>query len=382
MPGKLLGDEIDEILRVAKEEGWCYNNFYLDWEKDERLPLNKIKEGKVRLFNIHNVAWLIVTRIYFSAFVSAFLWARTRIGSTLGLDMHGYEPTELIEWMSEVGDNWHDGDVKKWDGEFDPERWMMCVFITRMFYIHNRGISVEELQIYTVVAENGMWRIHVCGRTMYVALTGMPSGHGLTGPFNTVGHVCTSYMLYIELAYKHCPEHATCDSYDNNTREVKHGDDNLGNVSDTIKHWYHPSNIQGAYRSHGINYVPPAKQKEGDTVAFVPLSSVQYLKCNFRRDGRDPRFIHMAMSEDLTINELTNWHRSGQPLKEAVLQNLDQMQLFAYQHGRKFYEDKTALVNEQLVKYELPILTTTYEERDAEWLRKCGLPRDYVLIEE
>jgi hypothetical protein len=370
MPKKELQDEIDKILKVAREENYCYNNFYLDWEKDERIEISKIADGKVRLFNIHNVAWMIVNRIYFGAAMAAYLWARLSVGSTLGMDMHGPEATELVNFWKAAGPHFFDGDVKNWDGSLDNERMEDSRHMTDLWY--RDSDPSYDLAMSRVIGSSTQWRIHIIGKTMYVCFWGMPSGHLVTSFFNTSTHNQTKYMVYMEaaeLAGK--PEHATCLNCDANVAETKHGDDTGGGVSSDAAQFYNPDTITEIYTKHGITFTPPKKDKSGS--AFMSMDQIRYLKCNFYPDHRFPHLYHMAISKRETIEELTNWIRIGQPEKDALAANLEASCKFAYAHGPDYFDEFIDRVNVELKAIGYDQLYHQWDDYDKIWLAQHGI---------
>jgi len=338
----------------------------MDWLKDERRPIEKIYDGKTRMFNIHSVAWLIVNRMYYGAYVACYLATRFPIGSTLGINMHGYDVTEFINYLLEVGDKCWDGDIKKWDGGLDNE-----VLYDNMLIVAAWLCRYDPTAVYldiVVVGSSLFWRIHICGNTVYIPYRGMPSGALLTSVFNTGTHNERKYLTWseicrnaqrTELAY---PRH-----FDNYCREGKNGDDSVGCVSDEVADFYHPDAIQKVFANHGIEFVPPTKIAGAAFGSFRDITEVQFLKSTFRRDTTHQRFWHMCM-EKKTIHELTNWIRRGQLPLDALESNIEDGLTFAYAHGQEYFESFKFAVQNALDSQKIDLLIgTTFEERDTIW---------------
>jgi len=362
-----LVEDINYLLENVKKYK-VVRNYFTDEMKDERRPLEKIKSCKTRIFNTHNVAWQLVTKMYYGAYMAMYMKARTRLSSTLGLNMHGPEVTQLVNHLTEVGNNMFPGDVSRWDGTFDFETSQGCVEVVSRWLTHFH----PEYDIWEIktVGSTFHFRIHIIGDTVYITFIGMPSGKFLTALFNTLGHNIRKVVIIFEVATKKQRFEVINFKYvRENFRDVRNGDDMLESVSDSMKEWYTVKDIIETWAEHGIEVTAPTKA-EGDFVEdFEPITNVQYLKSTFVPDGRytHPALWKMAMSK-VTIEELFNWIRDGSTVEERLEANAHDAMQFAYAHGPKYYNDLRQRALKVLRNKKINIRVPNFEEFDISWL--------------
>jgi hypothetical protein len=376
--------EIDKLLTAALGQHKIVSNYFMDWPKDERRPLAKIEVAKTRLFNIHSVAWLIVTKMYAGAFTAAFMQARLKIGSALGINMHGPEVTKLVQHLLSVGNNMADGDVEKWDGGYDFETLFDMAWVVAMWYKKHNPNS--DFWGTMTVLLGPTWRIHICGNVVYIVFIGLPSGWYLTAVFNTGGHRIRNYNVWQELTlmkwqeamrgeepelhedvaalWKSLLNLNTLDEY---VAQVMGGDDEVQSVSGELAELMNPSDIATVWKNHGIGYVPPQKiAGKTHATSWSTIEDVQFYKCHFKRDEEHQRFWHMAMDTE-PCQELINWIRKGQPPIDALQANVRDYQHFSYAHGKEHFERVTTLVRNAAEEKGISLMYSTFEEFDELW---------------
>jgi len=363
---------IETILSTAKTERYCANNVYVDQPKVERRPLAKIWSASTRFFNIASIDWLLVNKMYFGAFASAYMRAGFSVGCGLAMNIHGSDPTSLISIHKEVGENYFDGDVKAWDGTLDclSKKGSIRVMTEWLKYFDPNA----DCEILHTIGGSLMWRIHIFGETVYMVNDGMPSGSFLTAIVNTLSWRIRIKMLWILLARVWAPELANCRAFHEHVRATSVGDDLFGSCSDQVTTWWHPEHLAAEAAKYGITLVPPQK-REGKVFekGFLPLSEIQFVKCNFRPDHRYSHKFHACMQLDDPIGELLNWIRTGLPEREMLYSNIGDALEFAYQHGSKTFHQIRDLVNEALKQSGLPPIRTSFEELDRKWLTENNL---------
>nr|WDS50706.1 MAG: nonstructural protein [Riboviria sp.] len=342
----------------------------MDVMKDERRPLEKIEEAKTRFFNTHNLPWILINKMYFGAAMAAHLYARTKVGSTLGINMFGPEVTTLVSNLQKHGNNMFDGDVSKWDSRLDQHRLMKIAEMYINWYNGQNGNPISDGRVRRIVASNLTWRFHVVGRKVYICFSGMPSGSLFTSWWNTDTHNISDYHLCMDIAEDlGCAEMGLPAEVDKHKFAVKHGDDDIQSVDDIMAEWYTPENLKKAWKHRGVDYTPPQKTKtlDGITKEFIGIEEIQYLKCKFKRDEIYPQYWHMAMSIPNTCQELTNWVRSGDTPENMLISNIEDAYRFMLGHGEKAFRSFQARVEGELQKRGLRLPTLTYESLRYSW---------------
>jgi hypothetical protein len=377
-PGPLLRRHLDEIWQ-GLYEGTIKYNYFVDTLKDERRSHHRLY--KTRFFNVHNVAWLIVWKRLYGAVMAMKLTARFKIGSGLGMDMHGPEVTQMMNALHAVGDKFLMMDVAEWDGTRQADVLDDCMEANNRFMkLHDQ--DVENTRRREICKNAQAIRIHIVGSTVYMTFGGVPSGRGDTADINTDDHDTENYANWLELAQHYASlapvgeeEHrlrfVSCDAKDEHTLEICVGDDGGGTVSDEAVTFYNDRNIECIFTFYGTKCTPPNKIEGAETKAYVPVEEFEFLKSTFRRDENFRTIWHMQMSPKV-IRELTNWVTvHGNPY-DLFYSNMEDALRFAYHHGRRFYEEFRTDVNTVLRKYRAPLLTKTFEESREEFLEKFG----------
>jgi hypothetical protein len=375
-PKKELQDDIEYLLKNVKEYK-VVRNFFTDEMKDERRPLEKIKDCKTRIFNTHSVAWQIVTKMYYGAFASMYMQAKLHLSSTLGINVHGPDVTQLVNHLLSVGNNMFPGDVSRWDGSYDFETAETCARIASS-WLKNFNDELDFWELMTV-GSTFQFRIHIVGDTVYITFIGMPSGWFLTAIFNTLGNNVRKIVVIFEVALKQRKTECINFTYiRENYRDVRNGDDLVESVSDEMKKWYTVDKIIETWGEHGIELTSPTKMKGVTVEDYCDIEAVQYLKSTFIKDDRFPYLWKMAMSKT-TIEELFNWIRRGSDYKERLESNVMDAMRFAYGHGQEYFSDIEKRLKSALSSVNLSIVVPSYREFDANWLGEHGMFQELAV---
>jgi len=391
-PTPLLSKWINRIILAAKNDGVCVLNFFTDWLKDERRKLNKIEQGKTRMFSGHNIAWLIVLRMYFQC-IDSFLYHHGRdIGFAPGMDTHGVDATLLINALLEHP-HFSCMDVSAWDGAFQAYESTMCarvyIYLTNLLYTWpSESEKDAEIVVMETLVTNINGRFHVYLNIIYFSTSGMPSGSKFTTPWNTIGHrnrqkMCFLFIIRnLDLFVKSTNiDRATVSSWNlntfrENTQIFTYGDDIVDSTSTMFfKYWNIQTRVKCLNR-FGYKYTPADKNATFGTSLETPFEDVTFLKSNFVRDTRFPTKWHFAMDK-ITIQELTNWVRSGIDSTYALQSNIRDAQEMAYAHGEEYFDEFTSLVERAIVEHKVPIHLGTFESFDYRWKQSHGIA-DYV----
>jgi len=362
-PKPELAAAIDKIITTAQTEKWCIDNYYMDWLKDERRKIEKVRLGKTRMFNIHNMAWVIVMRRYFGSALAAYHHASIHNGSTIGINMHGSDVTRLIRHLNEAGKNWWDLDISNFDGTADYEGIHDAFYVFKNYMRHYNTIG-HELDVF---ADSMFWRIHVLGTIAYIPFIGIPSGHLFTSVCDTEVNKQRRNKAWRSLMKRYNRmDLISLDVKSKLARETGNGDDILGAVNDAVKDIYNPQNISEFWASHGITSTPPTKEEGGTVGGFRVWDKVTYLKCHFARHEDYGAFYVARMNID-TIRELANWIRTSSDDMYMLRSNISDMERFLYTHGRASYYENLTKVQTALREIGEDYIVTPYEYYQEQW---------------
>lgn len=359
-PKPALQATLNELLDCVKTEGWCKENWYMDWLKDERRKIDKVRAGKTRMFNIHNCAWLIINRMYFGAVLAAYQHAGHKNGSTIGINMHGPDVTELITYLKTAGENWWDLDIRNFDGTVFNEEVFDGLYVFKKWLRTFCDVGSE----LDVIGEAFFWRIHICGKVIYVPQTGIPSGHLFTATMDTEVNKQRRLKIWRALMklFKKW-DYLSLEVKEKLARDVGNGDDILGAVNEAIAHIYNPENIAAVLAEHGIEGTPPTKEEGGTIRGFRTWEHVTYLKCHFAHHETYPSLYVAKMNID-TIKELANWIRTSPDDMAALRSNVADMEQFLYPHGQQVYESTLGEVTKAFMAEGKTYTPTSYDYYD------------------
>lgn len=366
--------ELQYYITTIEQElfttGVPHFNFYQDQMKDERRKIPRVQSGETRLFNIGNMAWLIIKKKYYWWLYEYAKTHMTDIRLGIGFNMHGSDPTRLIQHLKRVGAlNGSDGDVKEWDGRYGPDVWEDTTKIAvRLATVIIIRVTSEELSKMNLVGLSARYRIHICEDMVYIVFWGMPSGDFLTALFNSIGHLqkdCTIWNIFWLQETINGREGYHSDDWITLTYCCKMGDDDINSVHDTIRDIYTPTARQQIWIALGYEYTDATKTGE---MRYKDIMELSFLKCNFKTTEY-PNFYKMGIDEEYVIQELTNWVRIGQDPSDALYSNLEDSLRFASGYGEEKFEHYKDMFNTILSKKQYQPLTINYDEIELEWLK-------------
>jgi len=245
--------------------------------KREKLPIEKIEQGKVRAVFGTNLEYLICVRMYFGSFIAALMDKRFDTGCCLGINPYK-EWGELAERLHLVSDNIIAGDYKAFDANAQQVIYNEMVELINDWYddgpvnatirrtlwldlTHSRHIVGDSCQINHVV----QW------------FKSLPSGHPMTTTANNIYNMVLFIMCYDDLV----PENLR-GKFQDNVKGFFFGDDNLSAVSDEAVNYFNQETLQGAMKNYGMTYTTDTKHE-----AEAPTRSLfsEHLPCTFLKRG-------------------------------------------------------------------------------------------------
>lgn len=431
VPNKQLQMDLDAIEDSLLKDGTPVNNFYVDTMKDERRPLEKIRECNTRLFNVGNLAWLIIKKRYWHWMYQFLKDLGTEGRTAIGMNMHGAEVTKLVEQLKQF-ECFSDLDVANWDGSYETDlmtdsgRVAQALMRRLMNWDNNTfeyglsGLQHYHLSMILLTAEAMSSRIHICEDIMYYITMGMPSGDFLTALLNSLGHLLRDLHIWKMhwAAYKPAtgewfpnlpPElraeitkrietvnaaAARVEKYPNvpvptptplNNPHIDWskihkffdyvyncvmGDDKVDSTSEAIAPFFTPEHRQYWWKQLG--YKVTDARKTG-IMKWTEFEDLEFLKCRFRQHERFPALYTMAIDKNRVIHELTNWIRVGQDPIEAIKTNIDDALRFIYAHGEEEYNTLSRQITSALRDRQIEHDMIPYESMDREWMNSHNM---------
>lgn len=307
-------------------EGKRVPSVWVDCLKDERRPIEKIMDGKTRVFTIPPVDFTIIARRLFSAFNQAFYRSRVESFSAVGINPESSEWGDVYRRLRSVSMFGFAGDYSSWDGNICGAVMLEVCHLINQWY----DDDVKYQLARQVIFEELISTVQVAGDLVYLSNHGNPSGNPFTSILNTIANAIYLRYVWLRLAP---PLERNLVSFDTHVRDFIYGDDNILAVTPIALNWYSPDKVSSEMESIGMIYTSANKKGRA---AVQPIGELTFLKRGFRDDGLN---IYPVM-EMRTIQELFNWaHLSKHTtLEEATVENVNNAFYFLYHRGKDIFD--------------------------------------------
>lgn len=380
-------DEMMERLRAGKRA----STVFVDTLKDERRPIEKVKQGKTRLFAAGEMVYCLVFRQYFAGFIAHL--TRNCIGaeSTVGINPFGYAWTHLANKIREVGPHVVAGDFSNYDGTLNASvMWATYDVIERFF----EKATDEERRI-----RRGLWcdlvnSVHATtpfsrgenGKQtfLYQWSHSQPSGNPMTVILNSVYHSLVARYVWKLCARKFSPTLVGLDNFDRFVRHVNYGDDDIYNIHPDVVEWFNQITMSEAFREIGMEYTDEAKT--GELVAHRTIDEIAFLKRKFRWDAKQCRWRCPHSME--TIKEMAMWVKRKANPHVLTAEVMEEAVHELAQHEKEVFEREIVAFQEarKIVAKYWPVCLLTYEEYEEIDLARLDVlvktdPRDQKVVD-
>jgi hypothetical protein len=254
---------------------------WIDSMKDERRPIEKVKEKKTRIFSTGMFDHNICVRMYFGAFLIHVSENHMDKNVSVGINLDNKRnSTTFYTLLERFGSHWIAGDYSAYDKTLPYAACMAAIEVINKWY----NDSDEDKRVRRVLAAGLFSGFRLAGSNLYRADHGMPSGTPLTAVGNSV---INSFLMRCVFALAN-HIHGTGDLllYDQHVIERYYGDDNLLRVTAKAGQFFNLATISMYMKvSFGMTYTNADKSEI--TEYFTPEERVTYLKRRFERRGPD-----------------------------------------------------------------------------------------------
>lgn len=330
----------DEMLeRIA--EGKRASTIFVDTLKDERRPLQRVQDGKTRLFAAGEMTYCLLFRQYFAGFNAHVMRNCIRAESTVGINPFGLDWTDLANALTKKGPHVVAGDFSNYDGTLNAAILWEVYDVVETFYENatdeerkvRRALWCELVNsVHATVPFNGTKPDKVA--YLYQWTHSQPSGNPMTVILNSVYHSIVMRYVYKVCARKYCPEMVGLDNFDRYVSHVNYGDDDVTNVDPKIVSWFNQVTMTEAFATIGMVYTDEAKS--GDLVEYRKLTEISFLKRKFYFDDEQKRW-RCPHSLDVIL-EMPMWVKRGANVYELTATVLEEAVHELAQHPREVFE--------------------------------------------
>lgn len=325
-----LRQDVEEELNMMKNGSRSVIPYEVS-EKDELLPIEKLEEGKIRLFAVNNALGGSLKRMYGGQFRSWFAHNRIHNGSAIGINVYSREWDQMIKYLlfnqSEPSEPIFIAmDVSKFDGTISRPWMFACYHLVSRWY----DLPDEEKSVQWKIFEAHMHSFHIYDGKLFERFGSQSSGDDYTALLNTItsqGYFWYACLLIITnstdsiLRCEITELPALWTKLRKHVRLIALGDDIL--VSINSKGEYYGKITEKAlietYNRFGVLATTDAK--DGTVFEYRKLWDVTFLKRRTYYCKEFRRYI--GRLELSSITKSVQWMRDNDPHFEAFRLTLE-----------------------------------------------------------
>jgi len=325
-----LKERVLDIEEKAKKGVRCVHVF-MDFLKDERRTLDKVRACKTRMVSACPLDLLIVHRMYFLDFIRWMMDNRVTNGSAVGVNCYSAEWDLLAKELESVAGTDRGfviaGDFSGYDGSITTQVQLQILRIINVWYGDEHGL------VRSVLWDDICASRHISGDVIYEWTGSNPSGcfpttalNTLTNMFVIVYSFVVAYLnKYDMMSDMHSDEFgiAVQTALGEATKYLRYmcfGDDNLIAVSSFVEDFFDQNVMTNILE--GIGYTYTSEAKDGVQVdPLRPLSEVAFLKRSFTRSVRSGK--RLCPLELSVILEMPQWTKKSDHNFEDVRVNVE-----------------------------------------------------------
>jgi hypothetical protein len=296
--------------------------------KDEKRKLEKIRQGKTRVFICLPMDYNLLTRKYFGAFVAAQHQkaALPGIASSVGIDPLGSWNT-IYKTLNAKSTQWEDFDYANWDQSLHPEFFENYARIVSTFY--GDSFDSPNHKVRSVLMHELCYTFLIMGDRLVLKTGGQCSGCAVTAEINCVIHELLMLYSYKLFHKRNGNVRHLADFLEMCAIKV-YGDDILFSINPQ-------DGFCGAEHrkiAEEIGMRITTAQKDYNFRVKDPKDCT-FLKRSFVRDDRFG-VIHCPMDKTV-IEEIPMWIHKSDSALDATIENINSALLEAFLCGRDYY---------------------------------------------
>jgi len=261
-----------EYIEACALQGERLAHICSDFPKDELLPHAKVDEVRTRLISGTPLAYYVVCRRYFGAFVQAQLSEWERSGMCPGICVYK-DWTRLRLALVQKGDKCFDGDFKRFDASQQPQfLYLMLAHIQSWYDDGEDNARVRHVLWMDLIHSRHLGGRGIQQLFVYQWNKSLPSGHFMTACVNSI------FSMFC-LVYAYARATGNPSSYWDNVSSFTLGDDNVSNISDAVAPVFNQCTVAEYVAELGLEYT--AGRKGAELVPYMRLDECTFLKRRF-----------------------------------------------------------------------------------------------------
>lgn len=354
-----IREEVD-LAEVTYAAGDRPEFFYVDYLKDERKKIEKVRSGKTRMFSGGPLILFILFRKHFGWFDSHYKSNKIRNWSAIGVNPFSEEWDHIARFLGEITEEEilsGAGDYSKFDASHLPIIHSIMVNLIIKVYYPNATIREKAIKI-------GLFKeIHNSNHIFLGIIVrwfkGMPSGNALTAIINTIYNAICLCFVYISIIDDNPQLNLMDENCTESLRACILGDDNCFTTIPKLIPYYNELTLPKYLSLIGMTYT--TELKETATIPFRPITEISFLKRSWVYCSMSGRYI--APLELDVVLEFSMWTRKGTDWYTISATNfentLNELSLHSKETWDKYYPTllNAACKEYSVHKWNLPLLT-------------------------
>lgn len=351
------------------ESGRRIGVFWSDTLKDERRPIQKVEDGKTRLFAAGEMVFTIIFRRFFAGYAAHMARNRIRVESCVGINPHGLDWNDLAWYLQEVGEHVIAGDFTNYDGTLAAAiLWAVLEDIEEFYRRYDPNWRESHASFRRLIWLDIVNSVHVLEHIVWIWFHSQPSGCPITSVLNSHFKSLALRIVYKKCAFKYAPTLAPLSNFTRYVRLAGFGDDDVTNIHPDIIDWFNQITVSEAYTSLGMTYTD--ENKSGELVKSRKISEVSFLKRAFLFDFskgiyRAPLALATILEMAMWVSKGDKWALTADTLEQAVEELAHHAQTVFQEWIPKFKQAQDKILPHH------PCTLNTYEEYQQLFTARC-----------
>lgn len=371
-----------EHCRREYRNGRSANPIFKNCTKDEPTKLDKMK---ARVFQAAPAHFQLLVREYFlpiAAFMSRY---PLDFECAVGINAQGPQWDELMKHISSVGGGKRQvaGDFKAYDQHMSSRMILMALNIMVDIAKEHMDYSDDDIAIMRYMASDIAFPLVSINGDLAQLFGSNPSGQNLTVYVNSI----------VNSLYQRCVFYEIYPDFDGIFSAVvkltTYGDDNLMGVHESLSEYNH-TRMAEIYDEHDIVFT--MAQKEADSVPFIEMEDVEYLKRWSRFDssltytksnGEKEKGMYIAMLDEDSIFKslMQNIKSKTEPQSQVAIQCIEGAMREWFFYGKEKFDERHAQMKEVVARknytnWMQSSFWHSYEKREVDWMHKYDITRE------
>jgi hypothetical protein len=361
---------IEELLK-RYDEGCVGAPVFRASFKNEPLPIEKAKAGKVRTFMMSCVELTVIMRMYLLSFVRVAQSNHFIFEMAPGMEAQSVEWELLYQFLTQHGTTTCiAGDFRWYDKSMHPA-FVLAAFDAIALFLERCGATEHHVRVVKAIGFDIAFAYVDFFGDLIRMFGKNPSGQALTAIVN--GIINSLYMRYVWRRV--APREMPLCKFQKKVALMTYGDDNAMGVSPSAPFFNHTV-IAETLADIGVTYT--MADKESESRPYIPIEEVTFLKRGFRLEPETG--THMAPLDVTSIQKMLMVQVPSSVVSPEV-QMADTMRSAMgeyFFHGKSVFEEKRALLMRAADELNLFQYTGSFDTWDKCMDRYLDASRVYL----